>query len=214
MTFSKPKSRNAFTLLELFILVVALAILSAIFLPAVRNPYSCCQKINCVNNQRQIGLAFRIWALDNGDQFPMSVSTNEGGTMESNLGSNAFGNFRAMSNELSTPKVLLCPDDAKRHWATNFDSDLNNSKISYFVGLDAGPTNLDMLLSGDRNLTNSSRPVNGILLLSPGNAVGWTHEIHNKRGGIVLADGSVQTVSNGGFRTFLAGNVTNRLAMP
>ena len=194
--------------------MVALAILSAIFLPAVRTSNSCCQKINCVNNQRQIGLAFRTWALDNGDQFPMSVSTKEGGVLESNGGPAAFLNFRAMSNELSTPKLLVCPEDAKRHWATNFGSDLNNSKLSYFVGLDAGPTNVNMLLSGDRNLTNNSLPRNGILVLDPGNAVGWTHELHKLRGGIVFADGSVQSVSNGAFRAVLQGNFTNRLAMP
>jgi len=213
VTFSRPSGRDAFTLLELFILVAALAILSAIFLPAMRNPCSC-QKINCTNNLKQIGLAFKTWALDNGDQFPMRVSTIDGGAMELSAGSNAFMNFRVMSNELSTPKVLVCPQDTKRHSATNFDCDLNNSRISYFVGLDTGPTNLDMLLCGDRNLTNNSHLANGILVLRPGNAVGWTHEIHNKRGVILLADGSVQMVSNGGFRTFLAGNVTNRLAMP
>jgi hypothetical protein len=213
VAFSKPSGQNAFTLLELFILVVTLAVLSAIFLPAMRNP-CICQKINCTNNLKQIGLAFKTWALDNGDRFPMSVSTTDGGAMESNAGSNAFMNFRVMSNELSTPKLLVCPQDAKRHWATNFDSDLNNSKTSYFVGLDAGPTNLDMFLCGDRNLTNNSRPANGIMVLRPGDAVGWTRELHNKRGVILLADGDVQIVSNGAFRAVLPANVTNRLAMP
>jgi len=144
----------------------------------------------------------------------MSVSIGEGGTMELNAGSNAFVNFRVMSNELGTLKVLVCPEDAKRHWATNFDSDLNNSKLSYFVRLDAEPTNVVMLLSGDRNLTNDSRPTNGIRVLRPGSAVGWSHEIHMKRGVILVADGSVQTVSNGAFRTVLQANPTNRLAMP
>jgi hypothetical protein len=213
VTFSKPSGQNAFTLLELFILVVTLAVLSAIFLPAMRNPCGC-QKLNCTNNLKQIGLAFKVWALDNGDRFPMRVSTMDGGAMESNARSNVFMNFRVMSNELSTPKVLVCPQDAKRHWATNFDSDLNNSNISYFVGLDAGSTNLDMLLCGDRNLTNNSRPTNGILALRPGDTVGWTHEIHNKRGVILLTDGSVQIISNGAFRAVLPANVTNRLAMP
>jgi competence protein ComGC len=90
VTFSKPRARNAFTLLELFILVAALAILSAIFLPAMRNPCSC-QKINCTDNLKQIGLAFKTWALDNGDRFPMRVSTMDGGAMELNAGSATLG---------------------------------------------------------------------------------------------------------------------------
>jgi len=214
VTLSKCyRGRNAFTLFELFLLVLGLAIVSAILLPVARIRNGCC-RINCTNNLKQIGLAFRTWAIDNGDRFPMGVSLDEGGTMELSTGSNAFMNFRVMSNELSTPKVLVCPQDTKRHWATNFDSDFNNTKLSYFVGLDAGPTNVTLLLSGDRNLTNNSLPRNGMLVLRPGNAVGWTHEMHKQRGDLLLADGSVQTVSNGGFRVVLPGGVTNRLAMP
>jgi prepilin-type processing-associated H-X9-DG protein len=168
----------------------------------------------CYQNLHQIGLAFNTWALDNGNRFPMQVSTDEGGTRELSIASNAFLNFRVMSNELSTPKVLVCPGDTRRHWATNFTSDLNNSRLSYFVGLDSVPTNVTMLLSGDHNLTNSSRAANGILTLRPGDTAGWTHEIHKARGNILLADGSVQLVSNQTLRAVLQGAFTNRLAMP
>lgn len=34
------------------------------------------QRINCVNNLKQIGLAFRIWSGDNDDKYPFDVSTN------------------------------------------------------------------------------------------------------------------------------------------
>lgn len=45
--------------------------------------------IRCVNNLKQIGLALRVWATDNGDQFP--------------------GDLLRMTNELTTPLVLVCP---------------------------------------------------------------------------------------------------------
>jgi competence protein ComGC len=214
MTFSEcSNGRNAFTLLELFILIALLAILAAILLPALRPAHVCCYP-NCANNLKQIGLAFKTWALDNGDRFPMSVSTNEGGTMELCAGPNAFAHFAVMSNELSTPAVLVCPEDKKRHWATNFDSDLNNSKLSYFVDLDASSANLPLLLSGDRNLTNNSPSGNGIFELRMGDKPGWTHELHKSKGHLLLADGSVQLLSNGTFRVVLPSTVTNRLAMP
>src|ERR1039458_3374995 len=38
--------------------------------------------ISSENNLKQIGLAFRIWAGDNGDQFPFNVSQTKGGTHE------------------------------------------------------------------------------------------------------------------------------------
>lgn len=208
-----PKASNAFTLLEVFILVVVLAILSLILLPALRPAHFCCQ-LNCSNNLKQIGLAFKTWALDNGDRFPMGVSTNDGGTLELCSGPNAFAHFAVMSNELSTPKVLVCPQDTSRQWATNFQADLDDSKVSYFVGLNVGPTNLTMLLSGDRNLTNDSPTLNSVLTVRPNDNVRWTDAIHKKRGVILLADGSVQEVLNGSFRTFLQGAETNWLAMP
>lgn len=78
------------------------------------------QQINCINNLKQIGLAFRIWAGDNNGQFPFNVSTNAGGTMElCRLGEDGFDlsaaiHFQVMSNELNTPKILVCPDDKTR----------------------------------------------------------------------------------------------------
>jgi len=215
MTFCEcSKGRNAFTLLELFILIAVMAILTAIFLSTLALRPAHVWHPACANNLKQIGLAFKTWALDNGDRLPMGVSTNEGGSMELCAGPNAFAHFAVMSNELSTPAVLLRPQDKKRHRATNFDSDLNNSKLSYFVDLDAVPANLPLLLVGDRNLTNNSRPGNGILELRMGDQPGWTHELHKSRGHLLLADGCVQLVSNGTFRVVLASTVTNRLAMP
>lgn len=209
--FEFPKPRNGFTLLELFILVVISAILTVILLPTLRPAHVCCYP-NCASNLKQIGLAFKTWSLDNGDRFPMSVPTKEGGTMELGGGANAFAHFSVMSNELSTPKVLVCPEDKKRMWATNFDSDLNNFKLSYFVGLDASQTRPTMWLSGDRNLTNKSA-LNGIVLVRPGDAVGWTAEMHKAKGHILLADGSVQ-LANGSFENAASRALTNRLAMP
>jgi hypothetical protein len=78
------------------------------------------QKITCVNNLKQIGLAFKTWALDNNGQFPWNVTTNEGGTMElcarapDGFDTNAPFHFTVMSNELSTPLVLVCPQDLSR----------------------------------------------------------------------------------------------------
>lgn len=94
------------------------------------------QPITCVNNLKQIGLAFRQWALDNGDQFPFNVATNAGGTMEfcavgqDGFDDNAFRHLRVMSDELNTPKVLVCPKDRARKPATDFSS-LQAANVTY-----------------------------------------------------------------------------------
>lgn len=83
-------------------------------------------RISCVSNLKQIGLAFREWSLDNDDRFPCNVSTNAGGAMEfsavgrDGFDRNAARHFQVLSNELNTPKILVCPEDKARKPAADF----------------------------------------------------------------------------------------------
>ncbi|HEV2694772.1 MAG TPA: hypothetical protein VG347_17890 [Verrucomicrobiae bacterium] len=92
--------------------------------------------INCVNNLKQIGLAFKIWSGDNADKFPFSTSTNAGGTLElcapdkDGFDGNAYLFLRAMSNELSATKLLICPLDHDKKAAVDWPS-LTASNITY-----------------------------------------------------------------------------------
>ena len=122
-----------------------------------------------------------------------------------------------MSNELASPVILICPaeSDRMRTRATNFDF-LSNSNVSYFVGLDASETNPQLILSGDRNITNGTPLKNAMLDLTTNTAAGWNAELHNGVGNIGLADGSVQQVSITGLQTIVTNTcpATNRLQMP
>src|ERR1017187_10702746 len=187
---------RGFTLTELLVVICVIAALAVLLLPALI-PHHYWQRINCVNNLKQIGLAFRIWEGDNGDKYPMQVAVTNGGAMELAVAGNVSAIFRVMSNELSTPKVLVCPQDTARHYANNFTTDFNNQKISYFVGLDAEDKYPQMIIAGDDNLAiNGVRARSGILNLVTNASVGWTKERIGKfhgLGNIGLSDGSVQT---------------------
>jgi len=130
------KQKKAFTLIELLVVIAIIAILAAMLLPALAAAKRKAQKINCVNNLKQVGIAFRIWEGDNGDRYPMAVTVASGGASEylahggnasptptaPTLGYNAAGAFLAMSNELATPKILFCPSDtiSDHQIGTNF----------------------------------------------------------------------------------------------
>jgi hypothetical protein len=55
------------------------------------------QRIRCINNLKQLGLAVRVYAVDNGDEFPKDI--------------------KSMLDEIGSPSILQCPEDgARRPW--------------------------------------------------------------------------------------------------
>ncbi len=202
--------------MALLVIIAVLAILAALLLPALAAARKKSKRINCVNNLKQDAIAFRIWEGDHNDKFPMAVPVEMGGTKEFVTGADTFRHFQVMSNELSTPKILVCPADIRTP-AANFVW-LKNQNVSYFVGLDASDEFPQRLLAGDRNLTADNAPEKGILKLVPGQNVSWTAAMHANQGNLGLADGSVHQLSNSGLYKALkhSGDATNswRIALP
>src|SRR5690242_7268710 len=60
-----PRSRQAFTLIELLIVVAIIAILAAMLLPALTKAKMKAYGIMCMNNHRQLAMAWRNYSLDN-----------------------------------------------------------------------------------------------------------------------------------------------------
>jgi prepilin-type N-terminal cleavage/methylation domain-containing protein len=167
---------RGFTLIEFMVVVLMLAVLAGIYLPQLARPRVRICRTTCDNNLKQIGLAFRQWALDNGDKFPMQVSTTNWGTLEWVGNGPTYFHFLVMSNELNTPKLLFCPEesDSNRRPAVTFGSAAGlgigqipltkDNSISYFVGVDAQDSQPSMFLAGDHHLTvGGKRPRPGLL---------------------------------------------------
>ncbi len=213
---SKTRFTEAFSLTELLITIACVALLAAIFLPALAKSKARASRIGCANCMKQIGVAFRTWAVDNNDHFPMQVSVTNGGTMELRASGVVYRHFEVMSNELSTPRVLLCPNDERRRYATNFGVDLRDTNLSYFVNMDANNGDGSSLLCGDRNLTNSARAGSRLVSLTKADTIGWTKEIHSERGYLGFGDARVDSFSNGsvGGAIRIADGATNWLAVP
>jgi len=194
----KIQPTPAFSLTELLVTVACIALLAAFFLPALARSKARSSRLNCANNIKQIALAFRTWSLDNHELFPMQVSVSDGGTRELIASGVVYHHFEVMSNELSTPKILTCPNDDKRSCATNFGVDLRDTNLSYCVNMDATNGDGSSLLCGDRNLTNRPRAGSRLVSLTKADTIAWTKEIHREKGHLGFGDGRVDSFSNGG----------------
>jgi hypothetical protein len=228
----KPKRRIAgFSMLDLLLIIAAVLGIVFVILPNIARSRVRSKRISCVNNLKQVVLPFRQWGRDNEDKFPMQVSATNGGAMEQAQLGSAYAVFLVMSNELSTPKILICPDESnpKRGAANTFASTVSGgstpglvpltptNNLSYFVGPDANGAKPETIISGDDNFTvGKVRPIPGLLLLDTNSPVTWTKGRHVYGGNIGLADGSVQSFSTPAFRATLikTGIATNQLAMP
>lgn len=195
-----------------------LLLLAGVSLPSLAYQKRRARVQACFDNLKQVGIAFRTWAVDPSDLPSTGVSLTSGGTLELAATGQAFMHLRAMSNELSSPGILICPSDPMKTVASIFSCGFSDSNVSYFVSPDARDVYPQMLQTGDRNLALKSKPIEpGILVWTTNTStLCWTKAIHDNCGNVGLADGSVQFCDSRKLAAILRdqGCTTNCLAVP
>jgi len=122
-----PPTGAGFTLIELLVVIAIIAILAAMLLPALQGSKKQAQGVECMSNQRQMGLGWQMYALDNRQYV---VCSSAGGPAKDTLNNYAWTKQEEDFSDnsynydpsvdimtgplypyINSPKVYRCPAD-------------------------------------------------------------------------------------------------------
>jgi len=92
------RTRIGFTLIELLVVIAIIGVLAALIVPAVSKAQDRAYTIQCVSNERQLGLALTLYAGDNQDSYPWFTFATQ------------YRQWTALSNYVGRSRgVFKCP---------------------------------------------------------------------------------------------------------
>ncbi|MFZ0829457.1 MAG: prepilin-type N-terminal cleavage/methylation domain-containing protein [Verrucomicrobiia bacterium] len=109
-----PAAKPGFTLIELLVVIAVIAILAALLLPALASAKSRAQRLQCMSQEKQLGLGFNLFANDSSDMLPPAGYASSAGVLSWDDWIYAYigGSISTTSTQMKDGVFMIDPTDA------------------------------------------------------------------------------------------------------
>ncbi len=160
-TFNLPRhqkrqsGRKGFTLIELLVVIAIIAILASILLPVLSKAKQKAKGVTCMNNSKQLDLAWTMYAGDNSDVLPINEDKSKpyqgtpswvGNWMDWSASIQNFDTLYLTDDKVSSlgayvarnPKIFWCPTDVYLSAAQTSDGRYRCRSVAMNAAVGAG----------------------------------------------------------------------------